>query len=240
MKKLFGRVYTKSAEEYNIKLSKYMDGNVRKFIITANPETFMLTRDDNELMDIILNEENDVIPDGIAIVKTSKYYGVDVQERITGIDTTLRMLELANNKKKTLFLFGGTKEVLEKLTEKIKHDYPSIKILGAVDGYVDDKDAVMEMAVGLNPDVCLVALGIPLQEKLIAKYIEKTQKGIYMGVGGTFDVLSGVKKRAPKIFIKLNMEWFYRIVKEPKRIKRFWRNNVVFIWKSFRNRSSKK
>ena len=89
----------------------------------------------------------------------------------------------------------------------------------------------MQKIVKLNPDICLVALGIPKQELLISKYIENAKKGIYIGVGGSFDVLSGVKKRAPKIFIKLNLEWLYRIIKEPKRIKRFWNNNVKFLIK---------
>ena len=81
-----------------------------------------------------------------------------------------------------------------------------------------------------EPDIVLVALGMPLQEELIYKYFDKFKKGIFIGVGGTFDVLSGSKKRAPKILIKLNLEWFYRIIKEPKRIKKFWNNNVKFMW----------
>ena len=79
----------------------------------------------------------------------------------------------------------------------------------------------MKKIVKLNPDICLVALGIPYQEKLINKYIDIAKKGIYVGVGGSFDVLSGTKKRAPKIFIKLNLEWLYRLICEPKRLKRF-------------------
>ena len=80
-------------------------------------------------------------------------------------------------------------------------------------------------------DVCLVALGIPEQEKLIYKHLNNLNKGIFIGVGGTFDVLSGQKKRAPKWMINLNLEWLYRIIKEPKRIKRFWQNNIVFLFK---------
>lgn len=68
-----------------------------------------------------------------------------------------------------------------------------------------------------KPDIVLVALGIPLQEKLIYKHLDQFNKGIFVGVGGSFDVISGHKKRAPKIFIKLNLEWLYRILKEPKR-----------------------
>ena len=82
-----------------------------------------------------------------------------------------------------------------------------------------------------KPDIVLVALGIPLQEKLIYKHLNKFDKGIFVGVGGSFDVISGHKKRAPKIFIKLNLEWLYRILKEPKRLKRFYDSNVKFLFK---------
>ena len=82
-----------------------------------------------------------------------------------------------------------------------------------------------------KPDIVLVALGMPQQEELIYKYLDKFKKGIFVGVGGSFDVLSGTIKRAPKIFIKLNLEWLYRILKEPKRLKRFYNNNIKFILK---------
>ena len=77
----------------------------------------------------------------------------------------------------------------------------------------------------------MVALGVPSQEKLIYKHLDEFKKGIFIGVGGSFDVLSGTKKRAPKLFIKTNTEWLYRIICEPKRLKRFWNNNVKFIIK---------
>ena len=89
----------------------------------------------------------------------------------------------------------------------------------------------MEEIVKKEPDVILVALGTPHQELLIDKYYERASKGIFLGVGGSFDVLSGMKKRAPRIFIKCNMEWLYRIVSEPKRIGRFYKSNVRFIKK---------
>ena len=239
MNKLFTKLYTKTRHEYYIQLSKYLDNETCKFIVTANPETFTLAQRDFEISDIITNENNDIIPDGIAVVKAARFYGIEVAERITGIDTAVQILELLNNKKKTLYLFGAQREVLARLEEKIKKEYPRIKILGTSDGYIEDKDSVMEHIISLKPDTCLVALGIPEQEKLIARHISKATKGIYMGVGGTFDVLSGTKKRAPKIFIKLNLEWLYRIIKEPSRIKRFWNNNVAFVIKSFFEKKNK-
>ena len=98
-------------------------------------------------------------------------------------------------------------------------------------GYIQDKDAAFDEIVNSNPDAVLVALGIPAQEILIYNHYDKFEKGIFIGVGGSFDVLSGVKKRAPQIFIKMNLEWLYRIACEPKRIKRFYQSNVKFIAK---------
>ena len=96
---------------------------------------------------------------------------------------------------------------------------------------MQDKDKVFREISKLNPDIILVALGIPIQEKLIYKHLNEFNKGIFVGVGGSFDVISGHKKRAPKIFVKLNLEWLYRIICEPKRIKRFYNNNVKFLLK---------
>lgn len=219
----------KSSKEYYIKVSKYLDNSVKKFIVTANPETFELARTDGVMREIILNEDNDVIPDGIAVVKGARKLGYSIEERITGIDTAVEILKLINSKKKSLYLFGSSKEVIEKMVEVINRDYPRIKLLGAVDGFVENKDQVFEDIIKASPDVCLVALGIPRQEYLINKYISRAKKGIYMGVGGTFDVLSGIKKRAPQVFIKLNLEWLYRIMREPSRLKRFYKSNIKFM-----------
>jgi len=229
MKKYFERLYKKSAGEYYIQLSKYLDNNEKKFIVTANPETFKIAKTNKTFENLIFDKNNDIIPDGIAVVKAAKHYRIKIKERITGFDTTVKLLEFANQKKKSVYFFGAKKEVLDALVIRIKETYSKIKILGATDGYVSDKEKVMKEIISLNPDVCFVALGIPEQELLIGKYINKVKKGIYIGVGGSLDVLSGTKKRAPKIFIKLNLEWLYRIVKEPKRFKRFYQNNIKFI-----------
>lgn len=229
MKKYFERLYKKSAREYYIQLSKYLDNNIKKFIITANPETIKMASHDEVLDKELLNPENDILPDGIAVVKVAKHYNIDIKERITGYDTAVNLLELANQKKKSVYFFGAEEEVVSALKRVVKEKYPRLKILGATNGYIENKDEEFERIVKLNPDVCLVALGIPMQEHLIAHHIKNAKKGIYVGVGGTFDVLSGTKKRAPKIFIKLNLEWLYRIVSEPSRLKRFYNNNINFI-----------
>lgn len=225
------QIYQKPKNEFYEQINNSLKKEKKEFIVTANPETFMISTQDKELEKIILDKNNLIVPDGIAVVKACKKIGIDIKERITGIETCEYLLKLANEQELSLYLFGAKEEVLEKLTEKIKKDYPKIKLLGATSGYVDDKDKIMNEIIKKSPDICLVALGIPLQEKLIAKNIKKAKKGIFIGVGGSFDVLSGTKKRAPKFFIKLNLEWLYRIITEPKRLKRFWNNNVKFLFK---------
>ena len=180
---------------------------------------------------MLLDNHVSLVPDGIAVVKACKILDIDVTERIAGIDIAEYLIEECNKQKKSLYLLGAKEEVIESLVKKIKKEYKNINLLGYSNGYVKDKDKVFKEIIKLKPDVCLVALGIPHQEKLIYKHLEKFNKGIFVGVGGSFDVMSGTKKRAPKIFIKLNLEWFYRILCEPKRLKRFWDNNIKFIFK---------
>ena len=231
MKEYLKQVYNKSEKEYFKLLSKWLKNNEKKFIITANPETLRMAETDEEISKMLLDKNNSIVPDGIAVVKACNMLNLPVTERIAGVDIAEYLFGIANEQKKSLYLFGAKKEVIESLVNKIKVDYNNINILGYSDGYVEDRDKVFKKIIKLKPDICLVALGIPYQEKLIYKHLDEFNKGIFVGVGGSFDVLSGTKKRAPKIFIKLNLEWLYRIVCEPKRLKRFWNNNVKFIVK---------
>lgn len=231
MKEEFKKLYKDNIEEFNKLVKKNLNDEKRMFIVTANPETFMISEKDSELNKLLNDKDTVLVPDGIGVVKASKILKMPVKERITGIDLAQTLLEYGNNLKKEIYLFGSTDEVINLLVDKLKLEYPNLVISGYSNGYVKDKDKVFNDISKLNPDIVLVALGIPMQEKLIYKHIKEFDKGIFVGVGGSFDVLSGVKKRAPKIIIKLNLEWLYRIICEPKRIKRFYNSNVKFMVK---------
>lgn len=230
LKKLFEKLYKDSAESFYKKLDGYLKKNEKKFIVTANPETFMMSVNDNEMKTLLNDKETILVPDGIGIVKATRKLNYDIKERITGIDIAYKLLAYGNKEKKTIYLFGSKPEVIESMKDVLKKEYPNITLVGSSDGYVKDRDKVFNEIVKLSPDIVLVALGIPYQEKLIYKHLNKFKKGIFVGVGGSFDVISGHKKRAPKLFIKLNLEWLYRIVSEPKRIKRFYDSNVKFLF----------
>lgn len=230
MQEYLKKLYKDSKDNYYNELDKILKNKEKRFIITVNSETLMKSENDRELENILKGNYS-FVPDGIAVVKAAKKLDINISERITGIDIAEHLLNNANVNKYSMYLFGAKEEVIQALVEKIKKEYKSIKLLGYSNGYVDNKDKIMEDIIKFNPDICMIALGIPEQEKLIYKYINKAKNGIYVGVGGSFDVLSGSKLRAPKIFIKLNLEWFYRIITEPKRLKRFWNNNVKFMFK---------
>ena len=231
MEELFKKLYNKDINSFNKILKENLIKNKKTFIVTANPETFMKSESDEELNILLHDKDTILVPDGIGIVKASRKIGYDIKERITGIDLANTLLDYGNELQKTIYLFGSKQEVIDSMLTVLNDKYPNLTVVGASNGYEKDKDKVFEKIAKTKPDIVLVALGIPLQEKLIYKHLNKFNKGIFIGVGGSFDVISGHKKRAPKIFIKLNLEWLYRILKEPKRIKRFYDSNVKFLFK---------
>ena len=231
MRKLFDKLYKKSAQSFYEILSDNLKNNKKTFVVTANPETFMISEKNEDVRKMLLDKETIMVPDGIGVLKAGKKIGYNIEERITGIDIANELLKFGNEQKKSIYLFGSKQEVIDSMKIVIKEQYPNLKLVGTSNGYVTDKDKVFDELVKLEPDIVLVALGIPLQEMLIYKHLNRFKKGIFVGVGGSFDVMSGMKKRAPKIFIKLNLEWLYRIMKEPKRLKRFYDSNVKFLFR---------
>ena len=231
MRKLFDKLYKKGAQSFYEILSDNLKNNMKTFVVTANPETFMISEKNEDVRKMLLDKETVMVPDGIGVLKAGKKIGYNIEERITGIDIANELLKFGNEQKKSIYLFGSKQEVIDSIKIVIKEQYPNLKLVGTSNGYVTDKDKVFDEIVKLEPDIVLVALGIPLQEMLIYKHLNRFKKGIFVGVGGSFDVMSGMKKRAPKIFIKLNLEWLYRIMKEPKRLKRFYDSNVKFLFR---------
>jgi N-acetylglucosaminyldiphosphoundecaprenol N-acetyl-beta-D-mannosaminyltransferase len=231
MKEYLSNLYTGSKESYYNYLLDLLHDESKEFIITVNPETIMTAYKNDTIANILQDKSNSLVPDGIAVVKKAKQLGIPVKERITGVDISEYLLQKGNDLYKSIFLYGAKEEVVSDLVKVINKKYPNLDVLGYSNGYIEDQDQVFEIIKNLKPDICLVALGIPNQELIINKHLKEFSKGIFIGVGGTFDVLSGHKKRAPKIFIKCHLEWLYRLIKEPKRLKRFWQNNIKFMLK---------
>ena len=204
------------------KLEGEIEAGKKQCVVTANPEIFMLADRMKEVRGLLMAEDTTIVADGIGILIGGKKLGFHIKERIPGVEICSDLFEWADKNRKSLFLFGAKPEVVETLAKKIEREYPGIYLCGYENGYVKDKDAVLERIAEKEPDISLIALGAPMQEF--------GNNCVFMGVGGSFDVLSGMKKRAPQFFVKCNLEWLYRIVTEPKRLKRFWNNNIKFLF----------
>lgn len=229
MKRFFDRLFKGNKAAFLEILKDHLVKEERMFLVTANPEAFMMGKTDPEMEKLLLDEQTTMAADAIGLVKGGKMIGVELDGRIPGVELAQGLMEFGHEYHKSIFLLGAKQEVIDTLCEVIREKYPNLTICGAVNGYVQDKDSVFEEMKKLQPDIVLVALGMPAQEKLIYKHFRDFRKGIFVGVGGSFDVLSGLKQRAPEFFIKHNLEWFYRITSEPSRIKRFYNGNVKFL-----------
>lgn len=231
MREYFEKIENIPEEEFLEKMKINLAKEQKTFVITANPETLMIAEKDEEFKKIVLDTETTVVADGIGVIKGAKMLKMNLEHRVLGVNLAVKLLSYCDELEKSVYLLGAKPEVIEQMRKTIKQNYPKANLVGAIDGYVEDKDAVFRDILVKQPDVVLVALGIPRQEKLIARYYSRFSKGIFVGVGGSFDVISGTKKRAPSIFIKLNLEWLYRITREPKRLKRFFTSNIKYIFK---------
>ncbi len=196
------------------------DSSLKK-VYTPNPEIVMLAQDDKELFRI-LSEADLVLADGIGVILASKIKGLELKDRVTGVDTMDKLLKYCGQKGKSIFIFGSKPGIAEIACKNIEKKYEGIKIAGYHHGYFseNDEDEIINKINEVNPDVLFVCLGAPKQEKWIDKNKDRLNCSLAMGVGGSVDVYAGVAKRAPVAFQKLGLEWFYRLLKEPWRFKR--------------------
>lgn len=199
---------------------KFAVGERLRFIFTPNPEIVMMAQKDDELKRALLSADMS-IPDGIGIVIASSLYGNRLPERVAGFDLVKEMLAWGAHRGWTFYLLGGKPGVPDKAQRRLEKKYPGIKIVGIHHGYFANKEEEVIAHINLcNPNVILVGMGAPIQEKWIFRNRWKLNVNLAVGIGGALDIFAGKARRAPKIFIKLGLEWFYRLIKEPWRIKR--------------------
>ncbi len=191
-------------------------------IYTPNPEIVMAGYQDPEFCEI-LNQADLCTPDGIGVVYASRMLKNPVPERVAGFDLTCALLQSIAKTGEGVFLFGAKPGVAEKAKEKLEETYPNLVVSGCRDGYFkpEDEPQIIEQINNSGAKLLLVCLGAPKQEKWIHQNRDKLQVNLCMGVGGALDVFAGEVKRAPKIFIKCNLEWLYRFLKQPSRLGRF-------------------
>jgi len=206
------------------RLSEFIERDAYSMVFTPNSEMIIEAVKDRDFEEV-LNNGQLVIPDGIGVVIASKFYGTPLKERVTGVDLTMKLMELANEKGKGVYLLGGKEGVADEATIKLKEKYDGLVISGTRNGYFaeDEEEAIVDEINRSGAEILLVALGAPKQEKFIYRHRDKLRVRIAMGVGGSIDILAGRAKRAPEFYRKAGLEWFYRLMKEPWRAKRMLR-----------------
>ncbi|MFD1358981.1 WecB/TagA/CpsF family glycosyltransferase [Fictibacillus halophilus] len=201
-------------------LSGHLEREEKTFVVTANPEIVMKVREDENYRAVV-EKANYVTADGIGVVKAAGLLGNPLPERVTGFETFMGLLQIANEKGYSVYLLGAQDEVLQKTVTEIMTQFPNVKIAGAHHGFFDwNDDHIPNEIQRTKPDLIFTALGVPRQELWIGQNMDKFEKGVFMGIGGSFDVLAGAVQRAPEFWQKMNLEWAYRLMKQPSRWKR--------------------
>ena len=199
-----------------------IDGFIEKrtpvLVATANAEMLMRATHDGALRRILQGAAM-VTPDGAGTVWAAHHLGYAMPERVAGYDMVQELMREAPAKRRRIFFFGSAPGVADKAKKKAEQLYPGIEIVGTRNGFFTaaDEPAIIEEIKAAHPDILLAALGVPKQEKWLAKHLGELGVPVAIGVGGTFDVMAGVMKRAPRWMQRAKLEWLFRGMIQPKR-----------------------
>ena len=185
-------------------------------VITPNAEIAYRAKNDEKLKTIINNAKL-VLPDGVGVVLASRIIGKPLKGKVAGVEFAEQLVAQTDL---PIFFLGGKPGVAQTAAQKLKEKYPACNIVGTADGYFKEEQAVIDAVNTSGAKIVLVCLGAPRQEYFMAKYQQDFAPAVMAGLGGSLDVFAGTVKRAPEIFVKLGLEWFYRLVKQPSRFKR--------------------
>ncbi|MDP6575208.1 MAG: WecB/TagA/CpsF family glycosyltransferase [Candidatus Peribacteraceae bacterium] len=224
-------------EAIQIILEMLEGGHLKRFfkvggqhhVITPNSE-MLVESFKNEKFREVLQLASLNIPDSVGLLYAAKFKGKKLPERVTGVDTVVKLCSQLP-KKHSVFLLGAKEGVAEKAAEKLKDINQNLSVAGTHSGSPNEKDTeeIIHKIKEAKPHLLLVAFGAPKQDLWIAEHLNKMPSvRVAMGVGGTFDFIAGVRKRAPALLRSVGLEWMYRLIKQPKRWKRISNAVVVF------------
>lgn len=212
---------------------------VEQYVTTKTPLHLMGVNADkinevnsNERMKQIVNSCGVINADGASVIMASKYLNKPLPERVAGVDLMQELVALSAKKGYSVYLLGAKQEVVTKTAEVLKDKYNELSIVGVHNGYFKENEwpQIFEEINKVNPDFVFVGITSPMKEYLIEFLQSMGSKSVFMGVGGSFDVISGNIPRAPLWMQKCNLEWLFRVIQEPKRLfKRYFIGNTTFI-----------
>lgn len=197
------------------------------YIVTANPEIVLHSREDAAYAAAV-NGADLVLADGVGDLYAARILGTPLPERVAGSDLTPRLLYRLAERGGSVFLYGARPGVAQRAGEALQSAYPGLCIAGEENGYISDETALFAALEREQPDLLLLGLGAPRQELWMAQNRQRTN-AVMIGVGGLLDVFAGDIPRAPEAWQKLGLEWLYRLLREPKRIKRMIRLPKILL-----------
>ncbi|NMM61138.1 WecB/TagA/CpsF family glycosyltransferase [Clostridium sp. P21] len=214
--------------QYNVfngtlkELMNYIEKFNKVNIISGNPEVLYNGLNNPLLFNNFTGDNSIIIPDGVGTVVASKVVKNPVKEKIAGIELMEEIVKKCQRESKSIYLIGAKQEILDACVEKLQSKYTKLNISGSRNGYFDLNNCsdLIDDIKAKKPYALFIAMGSPRQDSFIIKNMDQLPCKIFMGVGGSFDVFSGKVKRAPAWMISLGLEWLYRVIKEPFRIKR--------------------
>lgn len=231
------RILDCSKSEYISDLMKQFEGGEKKVIVSGNPEVLNNGLKIRELS--ILYNESDIIPDGIGIIIGGKITRQRFREKIAGIELMEDILILSGERKIKVYMLGSEEWVVKKAVNECSQNF-GVLMAGYHNGYFDLEscEAIIREINDSGAEILFIGMGSPRQELFIARYRHMLKCRIQMGVGGSFDILAGKLKRAPRWMIRTGFEWLYRVINEPARIVRLT-SIPNFLIKVVRNRGNK-
>ncbi len=218
---IFGIPFSKMGMDETVHyLTASIEAGEQHHVVTANPIMVMAALE-NPGFAKVMSRADLIVPDGAGVVWAARYCGSPVAERVTGFDLMHRLLKEGEKRRWRVYLLGTSQDIIESAAEKLQLQYPQVKIVGYRNGFFtsEQDEEIIEEIRSLAPHLLFVARGME-KEGWNADYKEKLGVPFIMGVGGSFDVVSGKLKRAPGVFQKLKLEWLYRLLQEPSRYKR--------------------
>lgn len=192
------------------------------YAVTPNAEIVYECMHDASFCGLI-NEADLVLPDGSGVVLGARLLKTPLKQKVAGIDFADQLAGRLAQTGQTLYLLGGKPGIAEKAAVNLQAKHPGLKVVGTADGYFKDEAPVVERINDSEPDVLFVCLGAPKQELFMVDHQRELQVGLMIGLGGSLDGFAGTVKRAPVWMQRAGLEWLYRLLKEPRRLKRMMR-----------------
>lgn len=200
------------------KISLWCKGKIPHHIITADAYMIDTASYDQKLKDII-NNASLVTPDSSGVLLASRLCGTPIADKVSGCEIAENLCKISGKENIKIFFLGAKQKIISQAITKMQQKYPDINIVGSQHGYFleNETDKICESIKESQADILFVAMGIPKQEFWINDNILKTGVKVAIGIGGTFDVMSGIVNRAPIIYQKLYLEWLYRYFQDPSK-----------------------